>query len=440
MQQVKNVQTAQSRINDMPEQYCSSSWDIQNNRSIPTQSNSLCERSECDSDKLIKKSRSWIQIFYQTTSNRKSHYQNQTFQRSSKGEQQLLHYQQYSQWRCQLNCIELQYLVHRILRIQFKQLSQSPLQLIAKFKICKIPEERINPLSWIKSWYADREPNIPNKEKELRRISYLVKYVKADDFSKTIRAVMQSAGISETYLDTYIRAVATTELLKHNVSSVYGEWFTNHFDSASTIRQYHDKNNIVESREMFSQTEEELYNEKDEEQERILLEEIRLERINVEQRTQSPVRVLSPGQCHMEFSQFFSSIHITQSQSSVEIENTFQPFLQYSRIPVKVEEDQKGSIRCYEYQRKSQTLRSFQQLENQQIIEELTISAGGSLQPGGIKAIFQKKMSSSFVLSHQNVPTFRNFWQMESSKVQTTSGADEEHETPMQNENEIDDS
>ncbi|KAA6391416.1 MAG: hypothetical protein EZS28_013052, partial [Streblomastix strix] len=81
-----------------------------------------------------------------------------------------------------------------------------------------------------------------------------------------------------------------------------------------------------------------LDNEEDEEQERTLLEEIEHERSNVEQRIPSLVGVLSPGLSHLEFSQPLSCIHITQSQSTNEIEDTFQPFLQYSRTLTQVME------------------------------------------------------------------------------------------------------
>ncbi|KAA6398992.1 MAG: hypothetical protein EZS28_005478 [Streblomastix strix] len=40
-------------------------------------------------------------------------------------------------------------------------------QILAKFKICKIPDVRICPLRWFKSWFGDREPNILNKAQEL---------------------------------------------------------------------------------------------------------------------------------------------------------------------------------------------------------------------------------------------------------------------------------
>ncbi|KAA6358769.1 MAG: hypothetical protein EZS28_045704, partial [Streblomastix strix] len=107
-------------------------------------------------------------------------------------------------------------------------------QRIAEFKICKIPDERICPLRWFKSWFADREPDIPNKAQELWRISQTERNIQADDLSKAIRAVMQSAGISKTYSVTSIRAAAITKLLKYNVSSVKVDRFTHHSDTAST--------------------------------------------------------------------------------------------------------------------------------------------------------------------------------------------------------------
>ncbi|KAA6402740.1 MAG: hypothetical protein EZS28_001731 [Streblomastix strix] len=208
--------------------------------------------------------------------------------------------------------------------------------------ICKIPDERICPLRWFKSWFADREPDIPNKAQELWMISHAEKYIQADDLSKAIRAVMQSAGISKTYSVTSIRAAAITKLLKHNVCCVQVDRFTHQSDTASTVRQYYDKNNNIEAREVLGQTEEELDNEEDEDQQRTQLEEIEHERFNVEWRILSPAVVLSSGLSHLEFSQPLSGIHITQSQSSIETEDTFQPFLQYSRIPTQVVDDQKA--------------------------------------------------------------------------------------------------
>ncbi|KAA6382209.1 MAG: hypothetical protein EZS28_022265 [Streblomastix strix] len=215
-------------------------------------------------------------------------------------------------------------------------------QRIAEFKICKIPDERICPLRWFKSWFSDREPNIPNKAQELWRISHAERYIQADDLSKAIRAVMQSAGICKTYSVTSIRAAAITKLQKHNVSSVKVDRFTHHSETASTVRQYYDKNNNVEAREVLGKTEEELDNEEDEEQEKTLLEEIKHERSNVEQRIPSYVGVFSPGLSHMEFSQPLSGTHITQTQSSIETEDTFQPFFYYFRTPTEVVEEQKA--------------------------------------------------------------------------------------------------
>ncbi|KAA6312511.1 MAG: hypothetical protein EZS28_055912, partial [Streblomastix strix] len=172
-------------------------------------------------------------------------------------------------------------------------------QRITEFKICKIPDERICPLRWFKSWFTDRDPDIPNKAQELWRISHAERYIQADDLSKAIRAVMQSAGISKTHSVTSIRAATITKLLKHNVNSVKVDRFTHHSDTASTVRQYYDKNNNVEAREVLGQTEEELDNEEDEEQERTLLEEIEHERSDIEQRIPSPVGVLSPGLSHL---------------------------------------------------------------------------------------------------------------------------------------------
>ncbi|KAA6358671.1 MAG: hypothetical protein EZS28_045801, partial [Streblomastix strix] len=95
---------------------------------------------------------------------------------------------------------------------------------------------------------------------------------------------------------------------------------------------------------MLGQTEEELDNEEDEDQERTLLEEIDHERTSVEQRIPSPDGVLPPGLSHLQFSQPLSGIHITQPQSSIETEDTFQPFLQYSRTPTEVVEVQKAQL------------------------------------------------------------------------------------------------
>ncbi|KAA6344543.1 MAG: hypothetical protein EZS28_052233, partial [Streblomastix strix] len=188
--------------------------------------------------------------------------------------------------------------------------------------------------------------------------------------------------------------------------------FTHHSETASKVRQYYDKNNNVEAREVLGKTEEELDNEQDEEKERTLLEEIKHERSNVEQIIPSPVGVLSPGLSHLEFSQSLSGIHVTQIQSSIETEDTFQPFQSYSRTPTEVVEDQKAQ----------------EDAANAEDVARL-------LDPFNIG-----DMSSSFVPSHQDVPTLGNLRQTESSEVQTQNSADEEHEEPMIKEKETDDS
>ncbi|KAA6386271.1 MAG: hypothetical protein EZS28_018208 [Streblomastix strix] len=189
-----------------------------------------------------------------------------------------------------------------------------------------ISDKKICPLRWFKSWFTDRKPNIPNKVKELRKISRLEKNIQADDLSKAIRAVMQSARISKTYSVTSIRAAAITILQKHNFISVQVDRFTHQSDITPTVTQFYDKNINFETTEVLGKTEEELNNEEYEEHEKTLLEVIEHERFKVEQRIPSPIGVLCPG-------------------------------LQL----------------------------------NQQTIEELTISVGGSLQPGGILTVLRKK-------------------------------------------------
>ncbi|KAA6384508.1 MAG: hypothetical protein EZS28_019966, partial [Streblomastix strix] len=51
-----------------------------------------------------------------------------------------------------------------------------------------------------------------------------------------------------------------------------------------------------------------------------------------------------------------------------------------------------------------------------------------------------RNISSSFVLPHQDVPTLGNLRHAESSEVQITISADEEHEAPMIKQKETDDS
>ncbi|KAA6356596.1 MAG: hypothetical protein EZS28_047877, partial [Streblomastix strix] len=289
--------------------------------------------------------------------------------------------------------------------------------------ICKIPDERICPLRWFKSWFSDREPNIPNKAQELWRISHAERYIQADDLSKAIRAVMQSAGMSKTYSVTSIRAAAITKLLKHNVSSVKVDRFTHHSDTASTVKQYYDNNNTVEAREVLGQTEEELDNEEDQEQERTLLEEIEHERSNVEQRIPSPVGVLSPVLSHLEFSQPLSGIHISQSQT-----------------PTEVVEDQKAQEDAANVEDIARLLDPFnigrvnKQSKSSLSLQEVVYN------PEEYKQSFGRDVSSSFVPPYQDVPTLGNLEQTESSEVQTQSSTNEEHEAPMIKEKETDDS
>ncbi|KAA6382866.1 MAG: hypothetical protein EZS28_021606, partial [Streblomastix strix] len=313
-------------------------------------------------------------------------------------------------------------------------------QRIAEFKICNIPDERICSLRWFKSWFADREPNIPNKAQELWRVSHAEKYILADDLSKAIRTVMQSAGISKTYSVTSIRAAAITKLLKHNVSSVKVDRFTHHSDTASTVRQYYDKNNNVEAREVHGQMEEELDNEEDEEQERTLFEENEYKRSNVDQRIQSPVGVLCLGLSNLEFFYPLSGNHLTQSQSSIEAEDTFQPLIQYFRTPTEVIDDQKAQQDAANAEEVALLLGPFN-------VVRVNKQSKSSLSPQEVVYNLQEQkqssgrdMSSSFFLPNQDVPTLGNLGQTESSEVQTQSSADEEHEAQMIKQKENDDS
>ncbi|KAA6379263.1 MAG: hypothetical protein EZS28_025212, partial [Streblomastix strix] len=216
--------------------------------------------------------------------------------------------------------------------------------------------------------------------------------------------------------------------------------FTHHSDTASTVRQYYDKNNNVEAREVLGQTEEELDNEEDEEQERTLLEEIEHERTNVEQRIPSPDGVLSPGLSHLVFSQPLSGIQITQPQSSIEIGDIFQPFLQYSRNPTEVVEVQKAQFDAANAEEVARLLDPFnigrvsKQPKSSLSLQEVVYNPEQYKQSSG------RDMSSSFVLPHQDVPALGNLGQAESSEVYTLSSAEEEHEAPMIKEKETDDS
>ncbi|KAA6372709.1 MAG: hypothetical protein EZS28_031765 [Streblomastix strix] len=285
---------------------------------------------------------------------------------------------------------------------------------IAEFKICKIPDERICPLRWFKSWFADREQDIPNKAQELWRISHAERYIQAYDLCKAIRAVMQSSGISKTYLVTSIRAAAITKLLKYNVSSVKVDRFTHHSYTASTERQYYDKNNNVEAREVLGQTEEELDNEEDEEQERTLLEEIEHE-----------------IQCRIE-----NTKPCWGSFSRLEPPGVFLTL----QIPTEVVEDQKAKQDAANAEEVARLLDPFnigrviKQSKSQLSLQEVVYNPEEYKQSSG------RDMSSSFVPPHQDVPTLGNLGQMERSQVQTQSSADEQHETPMIKEKETDDS
>ncbi|KAA6370179.1 MAG: hypothetical protein EZS28_034294, partial [Streblomastix strix] len=205
-------------------------------------------------------------------------------------------------------------------------------------------------------------------------------------------------------------------------------------------RQYYDKNNNVEAREVLGQTEEELDNEEDEEQERILLEEIEHERSNVEQRISSHVGVLSPGLSQLEFSQPLSGIHITQTQSYIETQDTFQQFLQYSRTPIEVVEVQKAQQDAANAEEVARLLDPFNfKRVNKQSKSSLSLFEV-FYNPEEYKQSSRKDMSSSFVPPHQDVPTLGNLGQTESSEVYTQSIDDEQHEAPMIKEKETDDS
>ncbi|KAA6380314.1 MAG: hypothetical protein EZS28_024160 [Streblomastix strix] len=182
---------------------------------------------------------------------------------------------------------------------------------------------------------------------------------------------------------------------------------------------------------MLGQTEEELDNEEDEELERTLLEEIEHERTSVEQRILSTDGVRSPGLSHLEFSQPLSGIHITQSLSSIETEDIFQPFLQYSRTPTEVMEVQKAQLDATNAEEVAPLLDPFnigrvnKQPKSSLSLQEVVYNPEEYKQSSG------RDMSSSFVPPYQDVPTTGNLGQTESSKFQTQSSADEEHETPM---------
>ncbi|KAA6313349.1 MAG: hypothetical protein EZS28_055768, partial [Streblomastix strix] len=141
-----------------------------------------------------------------------------------------------------------------------------------------------------------------------------------------------------------------------------------------------------------------------------------------------------------EFSQPISGIHITQSQSSIETGDTFQPFLQYSRTPTEVVDVQKAHDDASIGEEVARLLDPFnigrvnKQSKSSLSLQEVVYKLEEYKQSSG------RDMSSSFVPPHQDDPTLGNLGQTESSEVQTQSGADEEHETPMIKEKETDDS
>ncbi|KAA6375880.1 MAG: hypothetical protein EZS28_028595 [Streblomastix strix] len=208
---------------------------------------------------------------------------------------------------------------------------------------------------------------------------------------------MQSAGICKTYSVTSIRAAAITKLQKHNVSSVQVDRFIYHSDTASAVRQYYDKNNNVEAREVLGQTEEELDNEEDEEQERTLLEEIEHERSNIEQRIPS----LTPTEV----------VEVQKAQQDASNAEDVARLLDSINIG-RVNKQSKSSLS----------------------LQEVVYNPEEYKQSSG------RDMSSSFVPPHQDVHTLGNLWQTESSEVQTMRSADEEHEAPMIKEKETGDS
>ncbi|KAA6362532.1 MAG: hypothetical protein EZS28_041941, partial [Streblomastix strix] len=158
---------------------------------------------------------------------------------------------------------------------------------IAELKICMTLDERICQLRQFKSWFADREPVIPNNPQEHWSINYVQIYFQAGNIFKAVRTVKE----------------------------------THHPDIASTVRQSYDKNNNKEGKVALSRTEEEHDNDEDEEQERTLLEEIELNRFNIEQRIYDPVGVLSPCLSHLEFQKPYNGTNVTQPLPSFETEH-----------------------------------------------------------------------------------------------------------------------
>ncbi|KAA6379730.1 MAG: hypothetical protein EZS28_024742, partial [Streblomastix strix] len=158
------------------------------------------------------------------------------------------------------------------------------------------------------------------------------------------------------------------------------------------------------------------------------------ERSNVDQRISSHTAVLSPGVSLLDFSQSYSGLHITQSQFTIETDDTFQLFLQYSRTPTEVVDDQKAQQDVAIAEETDRLLNSFniwrinKQPKSSLSLQEVVHN------PEEYNQFSGRDMSSIFVPPHQDVPTLENLGQTESSEVLTTSSADEEHEAPMQKE------
>ncbi|KAA6396031.1 MAG: hypothetical protein EZS28_008450 [Streblomastix strix] len=228
--------------------------------------------------------------------------------------------------------------------------------------------------------------------------------MQADDHNKAIKAVTQSGGISKINSVTSIRAAAITKLLKHNVSKMQVDRFTHHSDTASTVRQYNDKNNNVEARQVLGQTEEELDNEEDQEQERTLQEEIEHERSNIEYRISSSDGVPSPGLGHLEFFQLLRDIHIVHSQFPNETVDIFQPYLQYFKTATEVVDDQMAHQDAANAEVVPRLLDSFNNGRvNKQSKSSLSLQVVVYNQKEQ-KQYSGRDMSSSFVLPHQDVP------------------------------------
>ncbi|KAA6386557.1 MAG: hypothetical protein EZS28_017913 [Streblomastix strix] len=239
-------------------------------------------------------------------------------------------------------------------------------------------DEYINQTIIQKSPKQLQEPNIPNKSQEHWRISYVEKYIQADDLSNAIRSVMQAETFSKTYSVTTFRAIATTKLLKYNVSSVQVDRIIHHSDTVSTVRQYYDKNSNVQAREVLGQTNEEQESEEDQ----------------VDENT-TPTEVLDDQKAQ-------------QDAANAEDIARYLDIFNNERVS-----------------KQSKCSLSLQEVVYN--LEEYKQSSG-------------RDMNFSFVPQHQDDPTLGNFGHTVSNEVQTTIRADEEHESPTQKEKDADDS